>query len=649
MNNIETNPRQAKRGHTNPTRKRGSSDYTHPTSRSFTQSVNLPAQNASDSQPARGAEFTRFRQPCKAIIQTLTAIALFTCLTLTPAQAQDKPTYTAVGAPSQPKVDVHWNRYHDHAQSTKLLQDLAKAHPDYCKLESLGKSYGKRDMWVMTITAPSDQPVTNKPGFWIDGGIHANEVQSVEVVLYTAWFLLEARAKNKTIQRLLDERVFYLMPMMSPDSRDAHFYEANNTHTPRTGQRPVDDDRDGLVDEDGPDDLDKDGHITQMRVRDKNGPYKTDPKFPNVLVHKKPGEQGEYRLLGSEGFDNDRDGKVNEDGDGNYDPNRDWAWNWQPKYIQRGAHRYPFSIKENRLVANFIKVHPNIAGAQTYHNAGGMLLRGPGVKSDKYEGADERIYQTLVTQGEQILPGYRSINVANELYEVFGGEFDWLFSMQGIFTFNNELFTSFNYFRKAVEGGGFFGTVEERNLFNKYLLFEDGTAEWTEVDHPQYGKVEVGGLKKSWVRQPPSFLLEEECHRNMAFTLYHADEMPLVKVQSVEVKQISDNLRQVTAIIENTKIIPTHAAIDVKRKITPADIVSIEGKDLKIVLGMTAGEPFFKSPSIQKQSPAKMKVDTIAGQSVIYVRWLLQGNGPYTVAVHSIKGGHNTKTTPTEK
>ena len=63
------------------------------------------------------------------------------------------------------------------------------------------------------------------------------------------------------------------------------------------------------------------------------------------------------------------------------------------------------------------------------------------------------------------------------------------------------------------------------------MLLGDGFVPWHEVDHPQYGKIEVGGFKKNWVRQPPSFLLEEECHRNMAFTLYHADQMPLVKIQ----------------------------------------------------------------------------------------------------------------------
>ena len=84
------------------------------------------------------------------------------------------------------------------------------------------------------------------------------------------------------------------MPMISPDSRDAHFYKPNSVHSPRTGLRPRDDDKDGLVDEDGPDDMDGDGHITWMRVRDPNGKHKTHPEHPHLIIPIKPGEKGEF-------------------------------------------------------------------------------------------------------------------------------------------------------------------------------------------------------------------------------------------------------------------------------------------------------------------------------------------------------------------
>jgi hypothetical protein len=569
-------------------------------------------------------------------------IAIAACLISTPAIAQEKTPYKTLGTPTSPKVAAQWNRYHDYGESTKLIQELAAKHPEIAKLKSLGKTYGGREMWVLTITNFEKGDESSRPAMWIDGAIHANEIQAAEVVLYTTWFLCEMRGQNNTIRRLLDERVFFLMPMMSPDSRDAHFYEPNDTHSPRTGQRPFDDDRDGRVDEDGPNDIDGDGSITWMRIRDPNGTHKSHPDFPHLMIPVKPGEKGEFRLLGPEGIDDDGDGQVNEDGDGYYDPNRDWGWNWQPPYVQRGAHRYPYSIEENRLVADFIVSRPNIVGGQSYHNAGGMILRGPGEKSDSFDASDIRVYDAIGQRGATMLPGYRYMNIANDLYEVWGGEVDWLHQSRGIYAFTNELFTPFNFFRTSGHEG-FFGSAEVQHQFDKYLLLDDGFVPWHEVEHPQYGKVEVGGQRKNWVRQPPAFLLEEECHRNMAFTLFHADELPLVKIQSIEVKPLAGNLRQVTAILENPKICPTHSAADVRHKITPPDIASISGPNLKVVTALHASDPFFRNPTEQRRDPANFKLSTIAGRSVTYVRWLVEGDGLVEVKLESVKGGRDAK------
>lgn len=581
--------------------------------------------------------------PLRLCVNNITlCVALSLAVLSSISLAQEKAPYRTLGTPTTPKVSAQWNRYHDYAQATKLVQELAAAHPEVAKLKSLGKSYGGREMWVLTVTNFEKGDDASRPAMWIDGGIHANEIQASEVVLYTAWFLCEMRGESETVKRLLDERVFFLMPMMSPDSRDEHFYEANDTHSPRTGQRPVDDDKDGRTDEDGPNDIDGDGSITWMRIRDPNGRHKSHPDFPQLMVRIKDGEKGEFRVLSLEGIDDDGDGEVNEDGDGYYDPNRDWGWNWQPDYVQRGAHRYPFSIGENRLVADFIATRPNIAGAQSYHNAGGMILRGPGEKSDSFDPTDVRVYDALGQRGALLLPGYRYMNIANDLYEVWGGEVDWLHQSRGIYAFTNELFTPFNFFRTSGHEG-FFGSDEVQHQFDKYLLLGEGFANWHEVEHPQYGKVEVGGMRKNWVRQPPSFLLEEECHRNMAFTLFHADELPLVKIQSVEVKPLGGKLRQVTAILENPKICPTHSAADVRRKITPPDLVSIDGDNLKVIAALHDSEPFFRDPTEQKRQPARLQLDTIPGRGIVYVRWLVEGDGPVRVTLESVKGGRDEK------
>ena len=552
--------------------------------------------------------------------------------------------YQPSGAPADPKVPARWNFFRDHAQATKLLEQLAAAHPNLCRLESLGKSYGKRDMWVLTITNHERGGADEKPAFWIDGGIHANELQGVDVVLYTAWYLAEMYDRSEMITRLLDERTFYLLPMMSPDSRDAHMVRPNTTHSPRAGQRPVDDDRDGLVDEDGADDLDGDGHITQMRIRDPNGRHKPHPDYPDLLIRAKADEKGEYTLLGQEGFDNDDDGRVNEDGDGFYDPNRDWPWHWQPAYVQEGAYHYPFSILENRMMADFVKAHPNIAGAQSYHNSGGLLLRPPGLKSDKVEPPDLVVYDQFGKRGQQMLPGYRYVDSAFGLYEVYGGEFEWFYSMLGVFAFTNELNTPFNMFRQKSEGQGTFGRGEELHKFNKYLLFGDGIVKWHEVDHPQYGKIEVGGLKKNWVRQPPSFLLEEECHRNMAFTLFHADQMPQAKVESITTRPLAGGLTEVSAVVVNHKLTPTHSARDVKNKLNPPDRVEITGRNIAVLAALSSDSVVFERPTEHKLQPHEVRLDTIRSMRPVYIRWIVRGNGPYTVTVRSLKGGTNART-----
>lgn len=563
--------------------------------------------------------------------------------------------YQPTGSPADPRVPARWNYYRDYSEATGLLKQIVAAHPKYCRLESLGKSYGGREMWVMTITNQSTGDASEesaKPAFWIDGGIHANELQSVDVVLYTAWYLAEMAERNTQIERLLDERVFYLMPMMSPDSRDAHMTSPNTTHSPRGGQRPIDDDRDGKLDEDGPNDLDGDGHLTQMRVRDPHGRYKAHERYPNLMVRLSAEELRHntaptYTLLGAEGFDEDDDGRVNEDGPGYYDPNRDWAWQWQPAYVQRGAYRYPFSIPENRMVADYIMQHPNIAGAQSYHNTGGMLLRGPGSREERWPAEDIGVYDRLGKRGEQMLPGYRYLNTAKDLYEVWGGEVDWIYGMCGAYAFTNELNTPFNLFRSQENKNDFIGPESQRHKFDRWFLFGDGFVDWHEVDHPQYGKIEVGGQKKNWGRQPPSFMLEEECHRNMAFTLFHADEMPLVEIQEVKVEQLSGGLRQITATLLNPKVTPTRSAFDVKNGITPPDMVKLvdaDGALVEPVATLTDDQFLFTTPTSHEKSP--LSLGRLQGQRPTYVRWLVEGDQPLTVVLKSIKGGTATAEVP---
>ena len=135
------------------------------------------------------------------------------------------------------------------------------------------------------------------------------------------------------------------------------------------------------------------------------GDFRADPDDPRRMIRVQPPKTGDYVMLGLEGIDNDGDGLINEDGPGGYDLNRNWPTDWQPNYIQSGAGTYPLSYAEPRAIADFILAHPNITAMQSFHNNGGMILRGPGASSvPEYPGRDLTVFDDLGLQGRRCSP-----------------------------------------------------------------------------------------------------------------------------------------------------------------------------------------------------------------------------------------------------
>jgi hypothetical protein len=316
---------------------------------------------------------------------TAARLALATALALAPASmgAQQPARNAAMnpqsGSDPQFKVRLDFNRWHDVAELKSDFEKLEKAWPKFLKLTSLGKSHGGRDIILMTINNPDTGPEMGKPAMYIEANVHGNEIQGAEVSLYTVWYLMENYGRIDQITKLVNERVFYIVPTVNPDGRD-YFLKGTGAGS-RTGHVPVDDDNDGKNDEDGDDDMNGNGVIEQVRKYvPGQGNLRKSALDPRILEAVPAGQTGDYVILGSEGVDNDGDGRVNEDPVGGYDGNRNWASNWQPEYIQGGAMDYPFQLPEAKAINDFLMAKPNIAGVQSYHNSGGMLLRGPGAE-----------------------------------------------------------------------------------------------------------------------------------------------------------------------------------------------------------------------------------------------------------------------------
>ncbi len=537
--------------------------------------------------------------------------------------------FDAAGSPSNPKVKVSWNKYYTYTGVTDFCRKLAEAYPDLVNLSSAGKSYQGRDIHVLTISDRKSGNPDHKPGFWIDGNIHSIELQGTEMAMYTAWYLCEMSGGNEFIKQLLKDKTFYIAPTINPDARE---YFANIGVPPRSGLMPYDNDRDGAFDEDGPDDMNGDKNISQIRRKNQDGAYITDPKDPRRMIRVEPGEKGEYELLGMEGTDNDGDGQFNEDGPGGYDGNRDWGFNWEPNYVQSGAHKYPFSQPENAAVRDFVVKHPNITGAQSFHNSGGMILRGPSIQgggAEVYSRADDAVLDALGKKGELMIPGYDLLTIWKDMYTVYGGELDWWYGAMGCFVFSNELWNSFLMFYDTTKTDLF--------EFDRLLLFEDAFIPWQKINHPVYGEVELGGFSKMFGRLHPGFILENDSHRNAAFCIYNSYQSPKLEITNLKVNKLNGGLKEITASVVNRRMLPTHSATNIKYKIDPPDYVILEGGT--VIAGMIVENADLNITTEQKKNPQKIELTNISGYQKTDLKWIVKGGTKYTVRVESVKGG----------
>ncbi|MDQ7013945.1 MAG: M14 family metallopeptidase [Planctomycetota bacterium] len=531
------------------------------------------------------------------------------------------------------KVEIAFNRYYTYGELVDHLHSIAGAYPDLVTLEQIGFSGLGKPLYVATVNAPRTGPAESKPAMWIDGNVHGNEIQAAEVVLYSLWYLTKAYDNNEDLTELLDNYSFYFLVSQNPDGREFWFAEANTPNSSRSNQRPIDSDRDGLVDEDGPDDLDGDGSITSMWKRDPDGRWKRDEKDPRVFLRVAADETGEWTRLGSEGIDNDGDGRTNEDGPGGDDMNRNWPSDWKPGYVQRGAGEFPLSNPETKAIADFIAARPNIAAGQSYHNAGGMLLRGPGANYAEalYPREDIRVYDEIGRVGEDILPYYDYMVIYKDLYTVHGGFVNWLAEGLGVFSFTNEMWSASKYFQRDISRPD----SERMWLFRDRIQFGQTFKDYTEFDHPEHGEILIGGLNKWSARNTPTFALEEECHRNFAFTMYHADQMPVLEWGPIEIEQLGDDdLWMVTVEVKNTKLIPTRSGIQSRNKIGTNDLLTCEPEQGRVAMSGSIRSRSDKQLSETRFEPGRVQLSRgVPSQGRVLHRFLIEGPRGSTVTL----------------
>jgi hypothetical protein len=549
------------------------------------------------------------------------------------------------------EVPLRFDRYYTYEEVIEAMKVLNKAYPEMTKLDMIGKSEEGREIYGLTINNPKTGDELSKPGVYVDGNIHGNEIQAGEVCLYYANMLLTKYGENEKVTKVVDRNAHYIIPVVNVDGR-YHFFEDGNTpSTNRSIRVAKDDDADGLFDEDAPDDLDGDGNICQMRIKDPYGDYKVDPEDERILVRVKPGEKGEYTLLGYEGIDNDGDGELNEDAEGYLDPNRNWGFNWMPPYVQRGAGNFPLSGVGLKAINEYITARPNIIIGYAFHNTGGMWLRVPAEKSTEIPSSDVAAYDVIGKEAVKITPGY-VYKPAYELYPTYGDFDSHLYFIHGAYSFVGELFMRSQETYKEEEKGTKEDDLEslqrgvrtersrEQLEFNDKVTQGELYKEWTKFEHPTYGEIEIGGWVKMSSRLPHPFMLQDLVHRNASVVFLSAQHTPEIKMEVFEVKEIDKNLHQVRVRIENENGLASMTAQAYKDKLYDLDRLKVSGG--KVVAGGKINDVRLNKVSYKENKP-EIQFFAMPGHSKVEYQFLIEGKGEITFDFESRKA-KNTST-----
>ena len=261
--------------------------------------------------------------------------------------------------------------YHDFANMTKILKALAAQNPQIAKLTAIGKSQKGKDLWMLEISGTKGKPNGEKQALLICANLEGDHVIGSEVALGIADYLIGNYGKDKKVTDILDKRTFYVIPRLNPDGAELFFEKTQKEH--QGNLKPRDEDYDWLIDEDGPEDLNNDGMITIMRIKDKSGEWVIDKKDPRLMKKKEADTSLDalYKIF-PEGIDNDGDELYNEDGPGGFNINRNFPHNFG--YKPKGVGVYTTSENETVALIDFMTKYVPKLKTQPHRNICGVLL-----------------------------------------------------------------------------------------------------------------------------------------------------------------------------------------------------------------------------------------------------------------------------------
>ncbi|MDQ1402200.1 MAG: hypothetical protein QOG03_516 [Actinomycetota bacterium] len=511
--------------------------------------------------------------------------------------------------------DVRFDRWYRYDELTTLLHAFADEHPDLVELESIGKSYEERDIWLLTITQRAGRPHTEKPALWVEASIHATELTGTAAALHLINRLVTGYGNDKKVTEALDTRCFYVVPRLNPDGAEAALSDPPRIQRSSSRPWPRTDQQDGLRVEDA----DGDGRILTMRIPDSNGNWKRHPDDPRLLVARDPDEYGGdpdagdvyYRLL-PEGRIQNYDGilvKMAPPLRG-LDINRNFPVDWRPEGEQMGAGPFPTSEPEIRAEVEAITQRPNICAFIAYHTQSGVHLRPSSMYADdQMPTFDLRTFKAIGKRATEIT-GYPAASVFHDFkYDpkdvITGVADDWAYEHLGIHGWTTEFWSVLR--AAGITDFKFIDWYLDHPIDDDLKLLKwsdetingEGYVDWYPFEHPELGSVELGGWNSlRFHRNPPLELLEKEIAPHAEWAIFHLLISPRLVAHSFRVEPVGSGTWRLTAVVHNDGWLPTNVtqkALDkktvrpIEAELTLPDGVELVGGERRVELGQLQG------------------------------------------------------------
>jgi hypothetical protein len=425
-----------------------------------------------------------------------------------------------------------FDRYHTAPVMDAWLRRWEERYPELVDVYEVGRSFEGRPILQATLTNEENGPATDKPAAYFEGGRHSGEITGSESVLWLIQHLLAGYGSDPEITALLDTKAIHLRPQNNPDGSTLYVHTAQAN---RSSVRPHDTDRDGLVDEDPPEDLDGDGVIYSIRRRP--GPDEQEDA-DYVIDERDPTGRLMQRVLDGEG-DNWRP-----------EPGRDATGRGR---TQRGAGAYPLSEPETRLTVIWLLEHPHVSVVNSMDTRVPMHLRPPSTSrsDERMYPEDLRYYEEFDRIGKEIT-GYpwtgdvyntymtrtavdRVTGDPNLPSPLFGHGPDFGYFYYGSIWYGDELWNG-----GRMEDYNDDGEVDEVDalIWDDRENGSDGFREWEPFVHPEYGAVEIGGFHPKFFSQnPPAHELERWARNQALFNLEMATWLPQLEILEVDVRR----------------------------------------------------------------------------------------------------------------